>query len=641
MFFPSYYIEGISLPSKYLPSAWACLLFLSTLAIHALFHLLCHWLVAFKAIMLFKPAVKVDDTCHVLVVPPPNRGKSEFVKMKKSSLSAILQMEFQRQTYVYTSSAKLGDQSGKYPNGVFTLYQSPVNFPLPQYLECKGLTTETEIEQTLEKWGKNHLSVHVASFLELLQKQLLSPLAIFQVFCALLWLLDEYWTYTLFSLASVVIFESTSVFQRTRTQAMLGGMSPKSAPVYIYRCKKWVLLSTKDLLPGDLFSITYQTRASVGTTAVGSSPSAGNPGQQQPQQGGNINPTAMSDIVPCDCLLLTGSAIVNEASLTGESVPQMKEAVTEEFDPSTHGDEAKQDKASEKLDMNGMHRVHTLFSGTSIITIRSVDGDARSDESIISKLGEVVVNKRDPRVPPPPDSGALAYVLRTGFSSSQGALLQMIEFSQQSVTGDSAEIGFALLLLFAFAIVASAYVLKEGLRKKEKTTHEILLKCVIIITSVVPKELPMQMAMAVNMAMMTLTKAGIFCTEPHRVPLAGKISHCLFDKTGTLTTDQLVPVGIIHPKSESTAELNEVSSACSETAMILAACHSLVVVDLATAAKTNDGVHDDDDDHAKPSADSSNSPNQQSTEAGKKANEPQLIGDPIEVAAIKGVEVSF
>jgi manganese-transporting P-type ATPase len=44
----------------------------------------------------------------------------------------------------------------------------------------------------------------------------------------------------------------------------------------------------------------------------------------------------------------------------------------------------------------------------------------------------------------------------------------------------------------------------------------------------------MQMAMAVNMALMTLTKQGIFCTEPHRVPIGGKISHCLFDKTGKL-----------------------------------------------------------------------------------------------------------
>jgi len=87
----------------------------------------------------------------------------------------------------------------------------------------------------------------------------------------------------------------------------------------------------------------------------------------------------------------------------------------------------------------------------------------------------------------------------------------MIEFSTQSVSGDSKETGLALLMLLCFALMASGYVLKEGLRKKEKTTHEILLKCVIIITSVVPRQLPMQMAMAVNMALMALMKSGECC----------------------------------------------------------------------------------------------------------------------------------
>ena len=61
---------------------------------------------------------------------------------------------------------------------------------------------------------------------------------------------------------------------------------------------------------------------------------------------------------------------------------------------------------------------------------------------------------------------------------------------------------------------ACSYVLKKGLQKGDRTTHELLLKCVLIITSVVPRQLPVQMAMAVNTALMALTKAGIFCTEP-------------------------------------------------------------------------------------------------------------------------------
>merc|ERR1719159_1262047 len=122
----------------------------------------------------------------------------------------------------------------------------------------------------------------------------------------------------------------------------------------------------------------------------------------------------------------------------------------------------------------------------------------------------------------------------------------MIEFSTQEVSADKKETALQLLFLLMFALVAAGYVLKEGLKDPTRPTYKTLLRCTLIITSVVPPSLPMQMAFAVHTALMALLKAGIFCTEPFRVPYAGKVDYCFFDKTGTITSDSMVGVGVVN-----------------------------------------------------------------------------------------------
>ena len=77
------------------------------------------------------------------------------------------------------------------------------------------------------------------------------------------------------------------------------------------------------------------------------------------------------------------------------------------------------------------------------------------------------------------------------------------------VSSDKKETLGLLLLLLCFALCAATYVIREGLAEGKKSHYELLLKAVLILTSVVPPELPMQTALAVNTALMALMKAQV------------------------------------------------------------------------------------------------------------------------------------
>ena len=105
----------------------------------------------------------------------------------------------------------------------------------------------------------------------------------------------------------------------------LRAMRVAAQELYVYRFGRWQKIPSDELYPGEIILLRKN------------------------------QDNKKKNIIPCDLLLISGSAVVNEAILTGESQPLVKESI------------AQKDNPNEMLDIKGQHKVHILNGGTEIL----------------------------------------------------------------------------------------------------------------------------------------------------------------------------------------------------------------------------------------------------------------------------------
>ncbi|KFA68912.1 hypothetical protein S40285_05427 [Stachybotrys chlorohalonatus IBT 40285] len=492
------------------------------ITVQSLVWLSTHWSVNVKALFRATKAAGIEDAKLIKVLPIANAGSGEICELvrDKNNLSFL----FQKRRFLYNPDTK------SFATLKFTIDVEPKP-TIGSFQSSRGLEKQSDILRLEHHYGTNTFDIPVPSFTELFQEHAVAPFFVFQIFCVGLWMLDEYWYYSLFTLFMLVAFESTVVWQRQRTLTEFRGMSIKPYDMWVFRLGKWTEVQSDKLLPGDLVSV----------------------GRTKDDSG-----------VACDMLLVEGTAIVNEAMLSGESTPLLKDSI--QLRP---GDVP--------IDSEGLDKNAFLWGGTKVLQV--THGNP-----------EVEKPKLASGVPTPPDNGAMAIVMKTGFETSQGSLVRTMIYSTERVSANNFEALLFILFLLIFAIAASWYVWDEGVRKDRKRS-KLLLDCVLIVTSVVPPELPMELSLAVNTSLAALAKLAIFCTEPFRIPFAGRIDIACFDKTGTLTGEDLVVegiagVGLAHEVANDKREadgahskITPVKEASLETQLVLATAHALVKLD--------------------------------------------------------------
>ncbi|XP_068395111.1 polyamine-transporting ATPase 13A2 isoform X4 [Eschrichtius robustus] len=307
-------------------------------------------------------------------------------------------------------------------------------------------------DQTVRKtiYGPNVISVPVKSYLQLLVDEALNPYYGFQAFSIGLWLADYYYWYALCIFLISIVSICVSMYKTRKQSQTLRDMVQLSVQVCVCRPggeEEWV--DSSELVPGDCLVL--------------------------PQEGG---------LMPCDAALVAGECMVNESSLTGESVPVLKTVLPEgpvPYFPETH-------------------QRHTLFCGTLILQARASVG---------------------PHV--------LAVVTQTGFCTAKGALVSSIlhprpisfKFYKHSV-----KFVAALSVLALLGTIYSIFIL----HRNQVPVDEIVIRALDLVTVAVPPALPAAMTVCTLYAQSRLRSQGIFCVHPMRINLGGKLRLVCFDK---------------------------------------------------------------------------------------------------------------
>ncbi|CAD8162221.1 unnamed protein product [Paramecium octaurelia] len=192
-----------------------------------------------------------------------------------------------------------------------------------------------------------------------------------------------------------------------------------------------------------------------------------------------------NQILNCDCAIIEGDVLVNEASLTGEDIPIPKCAFQNQ----------NVEFSFEKMNQN------CLFEGTKLI---------QANHSV-------------------------AIVLRTGFSTLRGQYFRNVLYPHPGsmkfyiqAAKFILEIAFIMAVVYAFFLIS--YI------PMDFKPSLLVLRFLDNIVWSIPPSMPIFFQVCKTSSLVKLEKKGIIGNNAEKIESAGTIDTCCFDKTGTLTT---------------------------------------------------------------------------------------------------------
>jgi magnesium-transporting ATPase (P-type) len=375
--------------------------------------------------------------------------------------------------------------------------------------------------------GSNTIPFAVDSWCTLMAAEFNSFFYVYQLVVYVTWFWFSYLQVATLMVTVVLFSAYANMYVRRLNQRTIAKMTAFSAQVLLKRDGRWQQCDSEEMVPGDVCRLP-SGRCSGSYDSSG----GGNGGSESSSGGGSCSSGSGSSggsgscgsggagggwIIPCDMVLLSGGCIVDESGLTGESMPVQKTRVP-----------------SVKEGGDPRHTRHKLYAGTIVREVQGGGGGGGGGEGGAGgESGDVG------RI-------ATAVVCSTGISTDKGQLVGKMLFPRPMQFKYDEELTVVIFVLGCYAAVCFGlsvkFMMDSGAQSSLCTK---LVFGVMTVSQIMSPLIPVALVVGQTQSSKRLaTNHGIYCLDPKRIAIAGKVRVFCFDKTGTLTTDGLDFLGV-------------------------------------------------------------------------------------------------